>query len=114
MAGPGSGVDSLIEASGATDASAKIGLSDPFTPLTSEALVKAQPDVILVTTTGLESVDGVAGLMQIPGVAQTPAGQSGRVVTMEDGLLFSFGVRTPEVVESLKAAFAESGQPDRS
>ena len=52
--------------------------------------------------------------MQIPGVAQTPAGQSGRVVTMEDGLLFSFGVRTPEVVESLKAAFAESGQPDRS
>ena len=114
MAGPGSGVDSLIEASGATDASAKIGLSDPFTPLTSEALVKAQPDVILVTTTGLESVDGVAGLMQIPGVAQTPAGRSGRVVTMEDGLLFSFGVRTPEVVESLKAAFAESGQPDRS
>ena len=114
MAGPGSGVDSLIEASGATGASAKIGLSDPFTPLTSEALVKAQPDVILVTTTGLESVDGVAGLMQIPGVAQTPAGRSGRVVTMEDGLLFSFGVRTPEVVGSLKAAFAESGQPDRS
>lgn len=112
MAGPGSGVDSLIESAGAIDASAQLGLSNPFTPLTSEALVQARPDVILVTTTGLESVDGVAGLMEIPGVAQTPAGRSGRIVTMEDGLLFSFGVRTPEVVESLQAAFAESERPD--
>lgn len=108
MAGPGSGVDSLIKSAGAVDASAELGLGNPFTPLTAEALVQAEPDVILLTTTGLESVDGMSGLMEVPGIAQTPAGKAGRIVTMEDGLLFSFGVRTPEVVESLQAAFAAS------
>ena len=77
------------------------GLTDPFTPLTSEALVSAAPDAILMTTTGLESVGGVAGLLEIPGIAQTPAGRQQRIITVEDGLLFSFGTRTPEALAQI-------------
>ena len=44
--------------------------------ITSEALVEAAPDVILMTTTGLESVGGIDGLLEIPGIAQTPAGRT--------------------------------------
>lgn len=101
IGGPGSGVDAMITAAGGVDAGTEIGLSDPFTPITSEALVEAAPDVLLLTTTGLESVGGVDGLLELAGVAQTPAGRSGRIVTMEDGLLFSFGSRTPAALESL-------------
>jgi iron complex transport system substrate-binding protein len=101
MGGEGSGADSMIETAGGTDAGTSIGLDTAFTPITSEALVVAAPDVILMTTTGLESVGGIDGLVQIPGIGQTPAGQNRHIVTVEDGLLYSFGVRTPEALEAL-------------
>lgn len=101
MGGPGAGPASLIEAAGAIDAGTAIGLELPFTPLTPEAMVEAAPDVLLVTTTGLDSVSGVDGLLDLAGVAQTPAGKNRRVITVEDGLLFSFGPRTPGLVQSL-------------
>ena len=95
IAGPGSGADSMIDAAGGIDAGTAMGLDRPFTPITSEALVEAAPDVFLLTTTGLESVGGIDGLLEIPGIAQTPAGRDRRIVTVEDGLLYSFGSRTP-------------------
>jgi iron complex transport system substrate-binding protein len=104
IAGPKSGADSIIRAAGAVDAGTAMGLGQPFTPLTSEALASAAPDVILMTTTGLESVGGIEGLVKIPGIAQTPAGKAKRIVAMEDSLLYSFGPRTPLAVEELIGA----------
>ncbi|WP_436794256.1 heme/hemin ABC transporter substrate-binding protein [Actinospongicola halichondriae] len=101
LGGPGAGTDSMIEQAGGIDAGTAMGLSDAFTPITSEAMVKAAPDVLLLTTTGLESVGGADGLLSIPGVAQTPAGKNRRVVAVEDGLLFSFGSRTPEALADI-------------
>jgi iron complex transport system substrate-binding protein len=101
MGGKGSGADSLIDAAGAVDAGVEAGLDKPFTPLTSEALVSAQPDVILMMDKGLESVGGVEGLVDIPGIRETPAGVNRRVVTLEDGVLLSFGPRTPLVIDIL-------------
>lgn len=101
LGGPGSGPDSLIEAVGGIDAGTAIGLTEAFTPITSEALVKAAPDVLLLTTTGLESVGGKAGLREMPGIAQTPAGKNGKVIAVEDGLLFSFGARTPDALTQI-------------
>ncbi|MBG0857434.1 ABC transporter substrate-binding protein [Streptomyces spinoverrucosus] len=101
MGGKGSGADSLIDAAGAVDAGVESGLDKPFTPLTSEALIKAQPDVILMMSKGLESVGGVEGLLDVPGIRETPAGLNRRVVTLEDGVLLSFGPRTPLVIDIL-------------
>ncbi|MBV7697932.1 hypothetical protein KWI83_20505 [Streptomyces sp. TRM70350] len=83
------------------DAGVESGLDKPFTPLTSEALIKAQPDVILMTSKGLESIGGVDGLLDVPGIRETPAGQNRSVVTLDDGVLLSFGPRTPLVVDIL-------------
>jgi iron complex transport system substrate-binding protein len=91
----------MIRAAGAIDAGTALGLSQPFTAITSESLVRAAPDIILMTTTGLESVGGLDGLVKIPGIGQTPAGKQRRVVTVEDGLLYSFGPRTPVALEEL-------------
>lgn len=101
IGGPGSGADSMIAAAGGVDAGTWMGLDQPFTPLTSEALVLAAPDAILMTTTGLESVGGIDGLVKIPGIAQTPAGINRRVITVEDGLLYSFGARTPDAIAEI-------------
>jgi len=101
LGGPGAGPDSLIDAAGGIDGGVAAGLGQPFTPLTPEALVAAAPDILLVTTTGLESVGGLDGMLTLAGVAQTPAGQARRVIAIEDGLLFSFGPRTPGLISSL-------------
>ncbi|MDN3251750.1 ABC transporter substrate-binding protein [Streptomyces sp. MA25(2023)] len=103
IGGKGSGAGSLIEAAGAVDAGAASGLEKDFTAITSEALVKAAPDAILVMSKGLESVGGVDGLVKIPGVAQTPAGLDRRIVSVEDGVLLNYGPRTDRVLKSVVA-----------
>lgn len=106
MGGPGSGADSLITAIGAVDVGAQ-SLPHPFNSLTSEALVKANPDVILVMTKGMESVGGLKGLLALPGVAQTSAGINQRVIAVDDSLLLSFGPRTPGLVGALAKALVK-------
>ncbi|GGW80730.1 heme/hemin ABC transporter substrate-binding protein [Streptomyces lomondensis] len=101
IGGRGSGADSLIEAAGAVDAGTAAGLDKPFTPITTEALAAARPDVILMMSKGLESVGGIDGLVKIPGIAQTPAGLNRRVVAVEDGVLLGYGPRTPLVIDVL-------------
>ncbi len=62
-------------------------------PMTAEAVIAAQPDVYVLFTTSLESVGGVDGLLKLPGLAHTPAGQNRRVVTLDGQYLSGFGPR---------------------
>jgi len=103
IGGKDAGSDAMIQAIGAVDAGTAAGLTK-FRPLTSEGLITAAPDVILVMTEALKSVGGVDGLLKLPGVAQTPAGTNRRVVDMDDGLLLNFGSRTGKAVEALAKA----------
>ncbi|MFB9662402.1 hemin ABC transporter substrate-binding protein [Glycomyces mayteni] len=97
-----SGATSLIEAAGGIDAGAE-ALEGDFLELTPEALAAAAPDVILVMDKGLDSVGGVAGLLEIPGVAQTPAGEDERIAHLPDGIMLNYGPRTGDVVADLAA-----------
>jgi len=103
IGGKGSGADSLISTMGYTDVGAAL-YKTPFTDLTSEALIAMHPDVIMVMTKGLQSVGGLSGLLQLPGVAQTPAGLHKRVVAVDDSLLLSFGPRTAPMLPMLRKA----------
>jgi iron complex transport system substrate-binding protein len=100
VGGPGSGADSLISATGATDVGAA-SLPRPFNTMTAESLATFNPDVIIVMTKGLESVGGVSGLLKLPGVAQTRAGKNQAIIDVDDSLLLSFGPRTPSLVIAL-------------
>ena len=101
IGGPGSGADSILRADGFIDVGAA-NLKYPFNALTAEELIKLHPDVLLLMTKGLASVGGIKGLVQIPGIAETPAGQHGRVVTVDDSLLLSFGPRTVPMAKDLR------------
>lgn len=107
LGGQGSGADALIAAAGGVDAGAEAGL-EAFTPLTAEALVDLDPDVLLVMTGGLESVDGMEGLLALPGVAQTTAGRERRVIAVDDEVLLSYGPRTGALIELLREALAQA------
>ncbi|WP_109508674.1 heme/hemin ABC transporter substrate-binding protein [Nocardioides speluncae] len=104
MFGQGSGADTLIDAVGGYDVSKEIGWKG-MRPVNDEALISAQPDVILMMSKGLESVGGVEGLVErFPALAQTPAGENERVVAMSDSQILSFGPRTPGVLNALAVA----------
>jgi iron complex transport system substrate-binding protein len=106
VGGRGSGADSMLSAIGTVDVGATPE-SKPFSALTAESLITLKPDVILVMTKGLASVGGVTGLIELPGVAQTPAGKNSRIISVDDSLLLSFGARTPSLLNSLADALNE-------
>lgn len=110
--GAESGADSLIESIGGVDIASEIGWQG-MRPVTAEALVAAQPDLVLLMSGGLESVGGVDGLLErVPALASTPAGVHRRFVDMADTEILSFGPRAPQVVEALAQAVwapAQSG-----
>ena len=108
--GEESGADELIEALGGIDVAGEIGWTG-LRPMTDEALIAADPDVILVMTGGLESVGGVDGLLaEKPAVGLTRAGEARRFVDMADGEVLSFGPRTPAVLDALARAIYAPGE----
>lgn len=102
--GEESGADSLIEALGGIDVAGEIGWTG-MRPITDEALVDANPDLLIMMTKGLESVDGVDGLVEhLPAVAQTDAGRHRRIVDMSDTTVLSFGPAAADVLDALAVA----------
>ena len=107
IGGKGSGADSLIDAIGAEDLGAA-KLATPYSAMTSELLVSLNPDVIMVMSKGLESVGGISGLVELPGIAQTAAGRNKAVIAVDDSLLLSFGARTPDLLLKLSRAVSRT------
>ncbi|WP_061964196.1 heme/hemin ABC transporter substrate-binding protein [Demequina aurantiaca] len=102
--GDESGADQLIDALGGVDAGGDAGI-EGMMPLTDEAMLAADPDVIMVMSHGLESVGGVDGLLAAkPAIALTSAGQHRRFVEMADGDILSFGPRSAQIVGALARA----------
>jgi len=81
---------------------------EDFKPLTPEAVVKANPDVLFFFTTGLQGSGGNEGALKMPGVSQTNAGKNKRIIAMDGGLVSSFGPRLGEAAVSLNKLLVES------
>jgi iron complex transport system substrate-binding protein len=102
--GEESGADELIRGLSAVDVAAEIGWTG-MRPMTDEALVAADPDLVLVMTDGLASAGGVDGLLAShPALALTAAGQHRRFVDMADGVVLGFGPRSADVLDALARA----------
>lgn len=104
--GEGSPSQVMIEAAGGIDAGAAAGLVG-FQALTPEALVATDPEVLLLMEGGVESVGGIEGLLEIPGIAETRAGRARRFIIMDDLYLLDFGPRAPEALADLAARLRE-------
>ncbi|MBA4024823.1 MAG: ABC transporter substrate-binding protein [Gordonia sp.] len=104
LAGPGSGADELIAALGGVDAGTAAGLTSAFTTVNTEAMINANPAVILVMTQGADSVGGLEQVLKLPGLAQTDAGRNNRVVQMDQAEILTFGPDTGRVLNALSEA----------
>ncbi|MDO7874571.1 helical backbone metal receptor [Hymenobacter sp. ASUV-10] len=98
VAGTGTQAAKIIELAGGKNAVTDFA---DFKPLTAEALVAANPDMLLLFDSGLASLGGKAGLLQVPGIAQTTAGKTGRVIEMDGQLLTGFGPRLGQATAEL-------------
>lgn len=90
VAGENTSQEEMIELAGGTNAAKGF---ENFKPLTAESLVAANPDVILMFSSGLESLEGEKGLQLIPGLPQTNAGKKGAIIAMDGQYLSGMGPR---------------------
>ena len=98
VAGKETPLHHMIELAGADNAAATI---TDFKPLTPEALLTINPDVILLFDTGLQSLGGIDGLLKVEGISATNAGKNQKIITMDGQLLSGFGPRLGEAVVEL-------------
>lgn len=108
VAGEGTPIQSLIELAGGTNAIS--GFSE-FKPLTPEALVAANPDVVLLFNTGAEELQGNEALMRVPGMANTKAGRDQAFITLQPVVMAGFGPRVGEAVAQLNKELRAASKP---
>ncbi len=105
VAGSDTTAQAMLEMAGGENAASTF---KGYKPLTAEALVVAAPEVIVMTTRGLQSAGGIDGMLAAPGVPVTPAGRARRVVALDDLYLLGFGPRTGQA--AIELYFALRGQ----
>ena len=94
--GEGIPTNAMIEGAGAIDVGAEAGSGSMS--LTPEALVAAAPDVIVVPESGLVESRGMEALLEIPGVAETPAGGDGAFLAYDEAYFFNLGPRAGQAL----------------
>lgn len=103
VSGSGTAASAVIELVGGENA---VTGYQGYRPLTAEALVEAKPDVILISSEGLESLGGEEALWGLPGMNLTPAYAQKQVLTASIMPMLGFGPRTPETLAELAQALA--------
>lgn len=98
VSGTGTSLDKMFALAGHKNA---VGGFTDFKPLTAESLIAANPDVLVLFSSGLESLEGMDGLLKVPGVANTNAGKNRRIVTMDGQFLTGFGPRLGKAAAEL-------------
>lgn len=101
-AGRNTAAAGIIEAAGGVNA---ISGYEGYKPLSPEAAVLADPDIVLVPDRTLEQMGGPDAILQRPEIAPSRAGQAGRIVSVDGLLVFGFGPRIAEAIALLSAAF---------
>ena len=93
VAGSGTAAESMITLAGGVNA---VTSFESFKPMNPEALIAANPDFILLDSSGLESIGGVEAVLKLPGVSETRAGRKRQIIAVNKTLLLGFGPRFAE------------------
>jgi iron complex transport system substrate-binding protein len=100
VAGRDTHIDAIIRLAGGSNAA--LGFSR-FKPYSTEALVNANPDIMLMFDFGYQSLGGINSILKMPGVSLTTAGKNKRIIQMDGELLTSFAIRLPQAINQLNA-----------
>ncbi|WP_342643504.1 heme/hemin ABC transporter substrate-binding protein [Rhodoligotrophos ferricapiens] len=97
--GTGTSADEMIKLAAGENALSNF---HGYKQVNNEAIIAAAPDVILMMTRSGDHSAGEA-IFANPAIAQTPAGQKKRLVTMDGLFLLGFGPRTAHAAAELAA-----------
>lgn len=98
VSGNNTQMDGLMQLAGGQNAITEF---DGFKPLSSEGLINANPEVIIVFQSALSSLNGLEGLNNTPGMEATTAGQKKNFYAIDEVLAASFGPRLGEAIQDL-------------
>jgi len=90
----------LIEEAGGIDAAAEVNVVFAEN-LSAERLVDAAPEVLITPEEGFNIIGGLEAFLALPGVADTPAGRNGNVLTYDEALLLGMGPRVGMALKQL-------------
>ena len=108
-AGKDNSANAIIELARVTNA---ITGFDGYKPLSSEALIDAAPEVVLMPAHALRSIGSPESVLERPGLITTPAGRNGKIIVMDGLKMLGFGLRTPEAIAELARALHPSRAED--
>ncbi len=102
VGGSNTSVAQLIELAGGIN-----GTNDfeEYKPLTAESMVAANPDLIILFESGLNSLQGADGIKQIPSIAVTTAATKNHFFALEGQYLAGFGPRVGKAALELNQKF---------
>lgn len=72
-----------------------------YKPISAEAMIAANPSVILMSKDTLDAMGGVDKVIQTAGIELTEAGKQRRIVTFDGLHLLGFGPRLPEAIQTI-------------
>ncbi|MBD1435200.1 ABC transporter substrate-binding protein [Sphingobacterium sp. DN00404] len=101
VAGKGSSMAAIIELAGGRNA---IQEFNQYKTYSTEALVYANPDALLLFDFGMESLGGKNGVLGMPGVAFTTAGKNKNIVSVDGPLMINFATRLDQAILALHRA----------
>ncbi|QUJ68719.1 ABC transporter substrate-binding protein [Photobacterium sp. GJ3] len=96
--------DTLIQLAGGINPAAEQIAS--YKPLSAEAMLAMQPDIILLSTHTSQTIGGIDGLLKtLPLLAATPAGQQKKILTIDGtALIGGLNLKSLEEAERLNQA----------
>ncbi len=109
VAGAGTGAHAMLQHAGLDNAFAD---TKGYRPITTEALIVAQPDLLVLTQPDAiahQNASSVSdSIMQIKGLAMTPAARASRWLLFDTMFLLGFGPRMPDAILTLRRTSSEA------
>ena len=107
VGGRGTSADGLIKMTGA------LNVMDSFEgwkPVSTEAIIQAKPDFILISERGLNSFGSIEKLGQHPSLVFTPAAKNNNIIAMDGMAMLGFGPRTISSAKDIAQKYNSSNE----
>lgn len=101
IAGKTSVADAILTLAGGEN----IATHDNYRIYSAEAIIAANPEVIVVTTQSQQNSQTTASLARVPGVSMTQAWKNQRIIEIDQSLILGMGPRIVDAVELLHQQF---------
>ena len=107
VGGRDTSADGLIKMTGA------VNVMDSFEgwkPVSTEAIIQAKPDFILISERGLNSFGSIEKLGQHPSLVFTPAAKNNNIIAMDGMAMLGFGPRTISSAKAIAQKYNSSNE----